>query len=87
MNAFVTRFFFALATLVISASVIAQSTNPALTVDSGHGSQRLSLDELRGRLETRETEVVNPDLGRPVRYLSFSLADVLKPLSRYRELT
>lgn len=78
MNAFVTRSFFALAILLISASLMAQSANPVLTVDSGRGSQSLSLDDLRERLETRQIEVVNPDLGRAVSYLSFSLADVLK---------
>lgn len=78
MNTFVTRSFFALAMLLIGASVNAQSPAAVLTVDSDRGSQSLSLDDLRGRLETREIEVINPDLGRPVRYLTFSLADVLK---------
>lgn len=78
MHALVTRSFFALLMLVISASALAQSANPLLTVEGERGSQSLSLDDLRRRLETREIEVVNPDLGRPVRYLTFSLADVLK---------
>ena len=78
MNAFVTRFFFALAILMISGLANGQSARAILTVDSERGRQSLSLDELRSRLETREIEVVNPDLGRPVRYLTFSLADVLR---------
>ncbi|MCB1932969.1 MAG: cytochrome c [Candidatus Accumulibacter sp.] len=78
MNAFLTRSLVAVAILLISASVIAQTANPVLTVDGERGSQSLSLDDLRSRLETREIEVVNPDLGRPVRYLTFSLADVLR---------
>lgn len=78
MNAFVMRSFFAIAMLLIGASVNAQSPSAVLTVDSDRGSRSLSLDELRSRLETREIEVVNPDLGRPVRYLTFALADVLE---------
>ncbi|MQM29954.1 MAG: hypothetical protein CRU78_05160 [Candidatus Accumulibacter phosphatis] len=78
MNAFLTRSIFALAILLISPSLFAQSANPTLTVDSERGSHSLSLDELRDSLETREIEVINPDLGRPVSYLTFSLADVLK---------
>jgi mono/diheme cytochrome c family protein len=77
MHAFVTRSFFAFVILVVSAAVFAQSASPVLTVDGEHGRQSLSLDDLRGHLETHEIEVVNPDLGRPVRYLTFSLADVL----------
>jgi hypothetical protein len=77
MHAFVTRSFFALVILVVSAAVFAQSASPVLTVDGEHGRHSLGLDDLRGRLETHEIEVVNPDLGRPVRYLTFSLADVL----------
>ncbi|MEF8733124.1 MAG: hypothetical protein V5B40_14835, partial [Candidatus Accumulibacter meliphilus] len=68
MNAFLTRSIFALAILLISPSLFAQSANPTLTVDSERGSHSLSLDELRDSLETREIEVINPDLGRPVSY-------------------
>ncbi|HRF73938.1 MAG TPA: cytochrome c [Accumulibacter sp.] len=78
MYAFVTRSLFALAMILISASVDAQSAQAVLTVDSERGSQSLSIDDLRGRLPTTEIEVLNPDLGRSVRYLTFALADVLK---------
>lgn len=76
MQRVVTRFFAMLSIFFITVSVNAQS-NTNLTVVSDHGSQTLSLEALRDRLETHEIEVINPDLGRLVRYLTFSLADVL----------
>lgn len=77
MHSFLTRFFASLAILAVTVEVNAQS-NTVLTVDSERGSQTLSLEALRDGLETPEIEVPNPDSGRSVRYLTFSLADVLQ---------
>lgn len=68
MQKVVTRFFAMLSIFFITGSVNAQS-NTNLTVVREHGSQTLSLKALRDRLETREIEVIKPDLSRSVRYL------------------
>ncbi len=72
------RHFLAALFLFFLGAPLRAETPAILTVDSSRGSQTLSLEELRARLPSMEIEVVNPDLKRPVRYLSFSLADVLK---------